>query len=146
MPGFSITTSKRGYVELSDGTKIDIRVIILNIEEGKMKPVGPDLQVDMQVTFIVNSPTRLKNLVRNKPLPPSDQSYLEKLEIWEIMDIVNKESAVEECLYDASDGKKYRISVEVSVTIVARTLEYRDKNNNPIYHLRWTPCVKIFIA
>jgi len=146
MPDFEIISSKTGFVKLSDGTVIHIRVVIIDIVEGEMKPVGPDLQVGLQISFLVKSPLELREKMKDKSLPPSDGSYLKDLKMWNFIEIVKKDSAVEECLYEASNRVKYKVSVEVDVTIVARTLEYRDANNNPIYHFRWSPCIKINLA
>ena len=139
-------SSKIGHVNLSDGTTILIRAIIADIVEGEMKPVGPDLQIGLQIISTVKAPEELRKKVQNKPLPPSDKSHLKNMEIWEIIKIIRKDDAVEECLYKASDGRTYKISVRIEVTIVARTLEYRDRGSNPIYHFRWFPCIKVSIA
>ena len=145
--GFEVTSSKLGYIKLSDATEIAMRVSIVDIEEGELKPVGPDLRVGLQVSFVVKKvPEELKRLVRDKPLPPSDGSHLRDLDKWEIVKILEKDNAVEECLYRARDGKAYKVSVEVEVTVVARTLEYRDRYGNPVYHLRWSPWVKMSLS
>ena len=98
------------------------------------------------MAFSVKAPEELRKRIRDKPLPPSDGSHLRNLEIWDIVRIIKKSNAMEECLYKASDGRTYKICVEVEVAIVARTLEYRDRNYNPIYHLRWIPCIRVNIA
>ncbi len=146
MSNFTVLANKAGYVKLSDGTIIRVRVVITDIIEGELKPVGPDLQVGFQISFSVKAPDELKQSVKNKPLPPPDGSHIKNLKIWDIIKIIEKENAVDECLYKARDTRTYKISVETEVTIVARTLEYRDRSGNPIYHFRWSPCIKIRLA
>ncbi|MHA1589561.1 MAG: hypothetical protein ACTSVA_03025 [Candidatus Njordarchaeales archaeon] len=123
-----------------------MRVVIVDILEGEIKPVGPDLQIGYRVLLSVKSPKELKESVKDAPLPPRDGSYLRNLKIWEIINITEKKNAIERILYKASDERDYEISAEAEVTIVARTLKFRDMNFNPIYHLRWAFCAKINIA
>lgn len=143
MNKFKIIKTRVGLIKLSDGSSITTRVAITDIVEKEMKPVGPDLHIGFQISFLVDAPEELKQVVEHKPLPPADGSHIKNLKIWDIIQIIEKENAFEECLYKAKDGRTYRISVEVEVTIVARTLEYRDRFGNPIYHLRWSPYIRI---
>jgi len=130
--------SKFGYAKLSDGTTISIRAIIIDINEVSLTPVGPDLGIAYNVMVSVRSPSDLRERVKEKPLPPSDGSHLSRLDIWEIVDIIESKGAVEECLYNAKNGKSYIVLLEIEPTIVARTLEYRDHMGNPIYYIRWS--------
>ena len=146
MSTFTVAASKVGSIKLSDGSIIIVRVTVTDIVEKEVKPVGPDFGVSFQVSFTVKSPEELRQIVKSKPLPPADGSHISNLKIWDIVEIVEKSNAAEECLYKAKDGRMYKVSVEVEVTIVARTLEYRDASGNPIYYLRWVPYVKVSLA
>jgi len=97
-----------------------------------LTPVGPDLGIVCNVMVSVRSPSDLCEQDKKKPLPPPDGSHLSRLNIWEIVDIVESKSAIEECIYKAEDGRSYAILLEIEPTIVARTLEYRDQVGNPI--------------
>jgi hypothetical protein len=107
---FKVVEGNVGYVRLSDGTLIGIHASITNIQEGSLKPTGPDLQLGFSVSFSVNSPGELKELVKDKPLPPRDGSHVSRLDIWEIIDVVEEE-AYESVIYDASDGRRYKVHV-----------------------------------
>jgi len=133
-----VVRSEFGYARLSDGTTISIRAIVLDVNEVSLTPVGPDLGIVYNVMVSVRSPSDLRERVKGKPLPPSDGSHLSRLNIWEIVDIVESKSAIEECVYEAEDGRSYTILLEIEPTIVARTLEYRDQAGNPLYHVRWS--------
>ena len=52
---FEIVQSKLGYIKLSDGSEITLRVSIFDIREGAMKPTGPDLEVGYDVRPTVRS-------------------------------------------------------------------------------------------
>ncbi|MCE4629291.1 MAG: hypothetical protein F7C82_03335, partial [Desulfurococcales archaeon] len=123
-----------------------IRTTITNIQEGSLRPTGPDLRIGFNTSFTVNSPRELRDQVKDKPLPPRDGSHVSRLDIWEIVDVVREEKAYELALYDASDGREYEIHVQIEVTAVARTLEYRDQEGNPIYFIRWSPCIRVRLA
>jgi len=140
---FHVVRSEPGYVKLSDGSTIISRVMITNIREQAFKPTGPDFLVSYRVSFSVDAPDSLRDVVKTKPLPPPDASHISKLDIWEIVNITESKKSLEECLCKASDNREYIISAEIEATIIARTLEYKDEFGNPIYFVRWSPKVTI---
>lgn len=143
---FKVTRSEVGYLKLSDGAIIYIRVTITDLREGELKPTGPDFGIGFQIGITVHeTPEGLRERVRGKPLPPADGSHRRNLDIWELVGITEKKPAREECVQRASDGRSYRIAVEIEPTIVARTLEYRDHNGHPIYFIRWSPRALIYV-
>ena len=134
---FKIAKSDIGHIKLSDETIIYFRVVVINVREGIQRPTGPDFSIKHTVLFSTSSPPSIKEMVKEKTPPPLDGAYMENLEIWENQKIVEAKSAYEECEYVASDGHTYKVTAEMAPTIVARTLEYKDDDGNPIYHVRW---------
>ncbi|RLF03643.1 MAG: hypothetical protein DRK00_08540 [Thermoprotei archaeon] len=132
---YRVKESSPGYVILEDGTFIVIRVVIGFIEEVGETPTGPDLRVAHRVFLYVEAPERLKAEMRYKPL--STGEIIRRKEIWEVIGIKDRKAAYEECVFKASDGKTYRLRLEFEPSIVARTLQYRDANYNPVYYIRW---------
>jgi len=140
---FDVFKSTIGFVKLEDKTLITIRVVIGFIEEIGYGPTGPDLDIAYSVYLFAFSPQELKTKMIDKPIPPPTGEHLRKKEIWEIIKIIEKKAAAEECIYKASDGKNYKVKLEINPAIAARTLEYRDKKGNPVYNIRWTPSLTI---
>jgi len=133
---YEIVESAPGYIIVEDGTLIVVRVIIGFIEEVGETPTGPNFRIAHRVFLYADAPKELKDQMASKPFPTGD--FLKDKEIWKIVKIKGKKAAYEECLYEASDGRKYRIRLEIEPAIVARTLHYRDVRNNPIYNVRWS--------
>ncbi|MCS7385803.1 MAG: hypothetical protein NDF55_03545 [archaeon GB-1867-005] len=142
---FEVLRNKPGYVVLSDKSVLTVRVTITKIDELEKSPTGLSLGVGFNVVIAASAPRELRVRVSNKPVPRGGE-HLKNLEIWEFVDIVEAEKAVEEVLYFGSDGLKYRVIVEIEPTIVSRTLEYRDNDGNPVYNVRWSPLVLVKIA
>ncbi len=77
----------------------------------------------------------MRELVKDKPVGlPND--VVKRLDIWEFVNIVEVEPALEECEYTARDRRTYIVHTEVEPTSVARTLEYRDQFGSPIYLIK----------
>ena len=55
---------------------------------------------------------------------------------WEIVDIKEQESAMEEVIIDSSKGKVL-VQVVAEVTMVARNLNYKSALGEPIYWVGW---------
>ncbi len=63
----------------------------------------------------------MRELVKDKPVGlPNDA--VKRLDVWELVDIVEVEPAFEEYEYTARDGRTYIVHVEVEPTIVVRAL------------------------
>lgn len=135
---FEILESQVGYVKVDDGTELSIRFAVVHIREQRTtKPTGPDFGIDYTVQISTESPQELKQKVKSKRTRPSESSYLQNLEIWEIVKIEERKSGYEEVQYTATDGHTYKIHYGVEPAIVARTLEYKDLHENPVYYVRW---------
>lgn len=133
---FDVARSIPGYVRLDDGSELILRVVIGVIDELEKTPAGISLGVGHQVLVSASAPPELKERVKNKP-HPQDREHLSKLEIWSEVKILDVRNALEEVIYEASDGRKYRVFVEIEPTIVSRTFEYCDNRGNPVYYVRW---------
>jgi len=133
---FEVARSIPGYVKLDDGTELVVRVVIGMIDELERTPVGLSLGVGHQVIISASSPPSLKEKVKDKPYP-AQREHLKRLDIWYEVKILKVKKALEEVIYTGSDGRKYKVLIEIEPTIVSRTLEYKDGRGNPIYHVRW---------
>ena len=133
---FDVIKNIPGYIKLSDGTELILRVIIGVIDELERTPTGLSLGVGHRVIISAFAPKELKEKVKDKPQPVG-REHQDRLDIWDEVKVLESRNAIEEVLYTGSDGKKYRVLVEIEPTIVSRTLEYRDERGNPIYSVRW---------
>jgi len=133
---FEVVKNVPGYIKLSDGTELIIRVVIGVIDELEKTPTGLSLGIGFRDVLAAYAPSELKEKVKEKP-QPRDREHLTRLDIWEEVEIVEKRNALEEILYTGSDGKKYSVLVEIEPVAVSRTLEFKDERGQPIYHVRW---------
>ncbi len=51
---FKVTKSEVGYLKLSDGAIIYIRVTITDLKEGELKPTGPDFGIGFQISVAIH--------------------------------------------------------------------------------------------
>ena len=134
---FDVVKSQLGYAKLIDGTTLTIRVTIYDIKEAGKTPVGLDLTLDTKIFVTTESPVELKERVKDKQMSKGSE-HLQNLEFWELIDIVNSKPTIEEIRYKGSDNLIYFIAIELELTIVSRNLEYKDKENNPLYKIKWS--------
>jgi len=131
---------KAGRIRLSDGTELALRIMILDIREAGFSPFGG-------VSFSVNAmggiatkvvPDELRRAVADKPTFPQGSSQLPQ-DGWELVDIVEQESALAEESVDSSRGR-FTVRVAAEAMMVARNLSYRlviGNASEPPYWATW---------
>lgn len=123
-----------GFIKLSDGTILKLRILIVDVKEAGFSPFG-GINFDVKTVGGVsthNVPEELKKVVANKPLAPPE---LPK-DGWEIIDIVEQKPAVAEEVINTSKGR-YRVRVVAEAVMVSRNMKYKSKHSEPIYWVSW---------
>ena len=128
-------TCKEGVIKLSDGTKLRLRIAIVNAREKGISPFGG---VDIAVKVIggiatIEVPDEIRRLVIDKPLvsgpfPPRDG--------WQIIDIKDFEPAYEEKEIETSKGN-FLVKVQAEPVMAARNINYKTELDEPIYWVNW---------
>ena len=129
------TKSEEGIITLSDGTKLKLKITIIDIRESGFSPFGGINLITKTVGGIgvINIPQELLDEVSDKPLasstdPPRDG--------WEIIDIVEYSPAIIEETIDTSKGT-YLVRVQAEPVMCSRNMNYKTNLNEPFYWLSW---------
>jgi len=123
-----------GFIKLSDGTVLKLRILIVDVKEAGFSPFG-GINFDVKTVGGVstyNVPEELKKAVVDKPLAPPEPPR----DGWEIIDIVEQKPAVAEEVVDASKGR-YRVRVVAEAVMASRNMKYRSRHGEPIYWVSW---------
>lgn len=123
-----------GFIKLSDGTVLKLRILIIDVKEAGFSPFG-GINFDVKTAGGVSThgvPEELKRAVADKPLAPPEPP----VDGWEIIDIIEQEPAVAEEIVDTSKGK-YRVKVVAEAVMASRNMKYRSRHNEPIYWVSW---------
>ena len=127
---FTLKNFKLGYVKLSDGTSIILRVAIVDI-----KPLQTSFGVEFNVVTVsgssVNPSESVLNEIRDKPIIEPNKTPSDG---WTLVNIVEKQSAYEEVEYLSNE--KYIIRAEVEPLIVVKNTKYKSIQEQPIYIVR----------
>lgn len=129
-----IRSSKEGTIKLSDGAILKLRIAIVNARETGFSPFG-GINIDVKAiggVATVDVPQELKEKVKEKPLippePPKDG--------WEIINIEEQDSAIEEAVISTSKGK-YLVKVMAEAVMASRNLNYKSSLEEPVYWVSW---------
>lgn len=123
-----------GFIELTDGTILKLKITIVDIKEVGFSPFG-GVNLDIKAIGGIAThyvPESLRKSMVTKPLISSE---LPK-DGWEIIDIRKQNPAVIEEVVNTSKGK-FKVKVEAEVTMVARNMKYRTRFNEPVYWASW---------
>ena len=123
-----------GFIRLSDGTVLKLRILIVDVKETGFSPFG-GVDFDVKTVGGVSThsvPEELKRAVVDKPLAPPEPP----VDGWEIVDIVGQEPAVAEEVVDSSRGR-YRVRVVAEAVMASRNTRYRSRSGEPIYWVSW---------
>lgn len=123
-----------GFIKLSDGTELKLRMLIIDVKELGFSPFG-GINFDVKTVGGVataNVPEELKKIMINKPLTPPELPQ----DGWGIIDIVEQKPAVAEEVVDTSKGK-YKVMVVMDAVMVSRNMNYRTIHNEPVYWVSW---------
>jgi len=141
MASISIVKSGFGRITLADGTKLVLRVAIVNVS--KLPGSSPFGGVNLAVratggVAIEELPEELKKAVADKPIVPPGMLPQDG---WEYVDIVSQEPAFEE-VEVVIDNRRFIVSLESEAVMVARNLKYRSVEGEPFYVVNWVDKVR----
>ena len=128
------TSTGIGYIKLSDGTILKLKILIIDVKEIGFSPFG-GINFDVKVIGGIATesiPDDVKKLVVDKPLAPSE---LPK-EGWEILDIIEQKTAEATDMVTTSIGT-FLIKVIAETVMVSRNVMYKVPTNEPIYWASW---------
>jgi hypothetical protein len=130
----SETPNPVGFITVSDGTILKLKISIVDIKEAGFSPFG-GINFDVKTiggiaTYTV--PEELKKAVADKPIAPSETPQ----DGWEILEIKEQKPPMIEEVVDTSKGK-YVVRVISDAVMVARNMKYRTPFNEPIYWVSW---------
>ena len=123
-----------GFIKLSDGTVLKLRILIVDVKETGFSPFG-GIYFDVKTVGGVsthNVPEELKKIVAKRPLAPLEPPR----DGWEIIDIVEQKPAIAEEVVDTSKGK-YNVKVVAEAVMASRNIKYRSRYGEPIYWVSW---------
>lgn len=123
-----------GFIKLSDGTVLKLKILIVDIKEEGFSPFG-GINFDVKTVGGVSThsvPEELKKAVADKPLAPPEPP----MDGWELIDIVEQEPAVAEEVVDTSKGK-YRVRVVAEAVMASRNMKYKSRHSEPVYWVSW---------
>lgn len=123
-----------GFIKLSDGTALKLKIYIVDIKEMGFSPFG-GVNFDVKTVGGVSThtvPDGLKKAVANKPLAPPEPP----LDGWETVDVVEFKPAIAEEDFASSKGG-FKIKVVAEPVMVSRNMNYRTVHSEPIYWVSW---------
>lgn len=123
-----------GYIKLSDGTEIELKILIIDIRESGFSPFG-GINFDVKTVGGVTTkhvPENLKKQVMEKPLAPPEPPR----DGWEILYIVEQKPAEAWDIINSSKGL-FQVKVIAETVMVSRNMNYRTPHNEPIYWVSW---------
>jgi len=131
---FEIVSEDWGKAILTDGSEVFTRVILADLTILSEDLLGKQFATSNVVALRVRSPQSLKDKIVGapirtpiEPLPLTEEAGFERVNI----DRVEKPTI-----------SRYRfngniITIELTIKIVIRNMNYRIPNGSPVYHVRW---------
>ena len=130
----STPKNEAGFIKLSDGTELKLKVFIIDVKESGFSPFG-GVEFDVKVVGGVSTqrvPEELRKLVADKPLMPPEIPR----DGWELVDIAEQRPAVAVEPVTSSKGG-FLVRVVAEAAMVARNTRYRSHLGEPIYWVSW---------
>lgn len=136
---FKVSDYKLGSVKVEDGTIMTIRATVGGLQELTKTPAGVFFLVSPQITVTVESPDKMKQEAMKKPVatPSNISDILSDLTNWQVVKIIEKQPSHETVEERGSDGRQYKITIEIDPFVASRNFEFRDEKGNPLYYVRW---------
>jgi len=132
---FKLKDFNLGYVKLSDGTTIVLRIAVIDIKPLQTpSPFGVEFNVLTTGGISVYPSDSALSEVKDKPLIEPGKTPPDG---WTLVDIIEKQLAYEEVEYLLNEKEKYIIKVELDPLLVAKNTNYRTIQKEPIYTVRW---------
>lgn len=132
---YRVVSSKPGIIELGDGSKLILRIVVVGVKYAGFSPFGG-------VNFMVKTaggvaslhiPDELMAMVKDKPLYAGGELPRDG---WELVDIERSEPSMEEVEVEAM-GRRYRVTVMGEASMASRNLSYRSDAGEPLYWVSW---------
>lgn len=129
---FTLKNFKLGYVRLSDGTSIILRVAIVDIRPLQTpSPFGVEFNVITVSGISVHPSGSVLNEVKDRPTIEPNKTPSDG---WTLVNVTEKQSAYEEVEYLFNE--KYTIRAEVEPLMAVKNTKYKSVQEQPIYIVR----------
>jgi len=129
---FTLKNFKLGYVRLSDGTSIILRVAIVDIRPLQTpSPFGVEFNVITVSGISVHPSQSVLNEVKDRPTVEPNKTPLDG---WTLVNVTEKQPAYEEVEYLLNE--KYIIRAEVEPLMAVKNVKYKSVQEQPIYIVR----------
>ena len=135
---FAVKSVKRGRIKLSDDSEIIHRVAIVDVRPTK---IGGPFEVEFGIDIITgisvypsnNVLLELKDarILAPGETPPDDG--------WKSLEIVTKESSIEEVTCKVNDIGEFLIKVEIEPVMASINKKVKTINKEPFYVVKWIP-------
>ncbi len=129
--------SKLGYVKVSDGSVIILRVAIVDVRvREEASPFGVEFDVNATGGVSVYPSEDALKEASSKPVIKPGKIVKEG---WIQVDIIEKTSAYEEVIYHDERVGRYLVRVEIEPIMVSKNTLYKTMQGIPWYVVRWVP-------
>lgn len=131
--------SRIGYIKVNDGSMILLRAAIIDVRmREETSPFGVEFEVSATAGIAVYPSEDVSKEILNKPAIEPGKTVNEG---WIQVDIIEKNSAYEEVVYDSGKMGKYLVRVEIEPLMVSKNTLYKTPQGLPLYAVRWVPKV-----
>jgi len=130
---FTLKNFKLGYVRLSDGTNIILRVAVIDIKPLQTSsPFGVEFNVITVSGISVYPSESVLNEVKDRTIIEPNKTPSDG---WTLVNVTEKQPAYEEVEYLFNE--KYIIRAEVEPLMVVKNTKYKSMQEQPIYIVRY---------
>jgi len=129
--------SRLGYVKVNDGSIIILRVAVVDVRvREEASPFGVEFDVNATGGISVYPSKKALDEVKDKPVVEPGKIPSEG---WVRVDIVEREPAYEEVIYNDDRAGRYLIRVEIEPIMVSKNTRFKTLQGLPLYFVRWVP-------
>ena len=129
--------SRLGYVKVSDDSIIILRTAVVDVRmREEASPFGAEFDVNATGGTSVYPSKEALEEVKDKPVVEPGKIPSEG---WVRVDIVEREPAYEEVIYDNGKVGGYLIRVEIEPIMVSKNTRFKTLQGLPLYFVRWVP-------
>lgn len=129
--------SKLGYVKVSDGSTIILRVAVVDVRvREEASPFGAEFDVNATGGIAVYPSKSALDEIKDKPVLEPGKTVSKG---WRRVDIIEKAPAYEEVIYSDERIGKYMIRVEIEPIMVSKNTLFKTVQGLPLYVVRWVP-------
>jgi len=129
--------SRLGYVKVSDDSVIILRVAVVDVRvREEASPFGVEFDVNATGGISVYPSKKALDEVKDEPVVEPGKIPSEG---WVRVDIVEREPAYEEVIYNDDRAGRYLIRVEIEPIMVSKNTRFKTLQGLPLYFVRWVP-------